>query len=104
VSVNRTSDDEAGLHGLIGVAFADGEPALPDVDSLVRQIEALGSRIQRRQRVRTGISAAALCVTAVGMVVGIDVLSHSGASTSVVVPGDGGPSVSDNPLATDTGP
>ena len=104
MSVNRTMDDEAGLHGLIGVAFAGGEPALPDVDSLLCRIEALGSRIQHRQRVRTGISAAALCVTAVCMVAGIDVLSHSGSSTSVVVPGDGGPSVTDNPLATDTGP
>ncbi len=101
------TDGDAGMRGLMEVAFAQGEPALPDVDDVLAEIEVLGGRIRHRQRVRTGVAAAVLCVAAFGMVAGIAEISRSTSSTSVVVPAGGNPSstdqVSPNPTSADTG-
>lgn len=87
--MNASSGGEAALRGLIGVAFAGGEPALPDVDSVLAEVEVLGSRIRRRQRTRTGVATAALCLAAGGMVAGIAVMAHSTSDTTPLTPGGG---------------
>ena len=85
--------DENAVRGLIGTAFAVGEPGLPEVDDVMAAVEALGAGIRHRQRVRTGIAAAALCVAGFGMVAGIAAVAHSthSGSTTVVPGGSGGP-------------
>jgi hypothetical protein len=87
--VSAISGGEADLRGLMGVAFAGGEPALPDVDSVLAEVETLGSRLRHRQRVRTGVATAALCVAAFGMVAGIAVMAHSTSSSTPLAPGGG---------------
>jgi hypothetical protein len=83
---------ENAMRGLIGTAFATGEPGLPDVDEVLATVEALGQSIRHRQRVRTGIAAGALCVAAFGMVAGIAAVAHSthGGGGTVVGPAGGG--------------
>jgi hypothetical protein len=86
---------ENAMRGLIGTAFAAGEPGLPDVDEVMATVEALGEGIRHRQRVRTGIAAGALCVAAFGMVAGIAAVAHSthGGGGTVVGPAGGAPVV-----------
>src|SRR5437016_1909595 len=74
----------------MGMAFAGGEPTLPDVDDVLAEVEVLGGRIRHRQRVRNGFAAAALCVAGFGMVAGIAAISHSTSSTTPLMPGGGG--------------
>jgi hypothetical protein len=99
---------EADLHGLMGVAFAQGEPALPDVDDVLAEVEVLGGRIRHRQRVRTGIAAAVLCCAGFGMVAGIAEVARSTSSTTPILPGGGSNTtteqVSQNPSGSDSGP
>lgn len=106
--MNAVTGGEAELHGLMGVAFAHGEPALPDVDDVLAQVEVLGGRIQNRQRVRTGIAAAVLCVAAFGMVAGIAEIARSTSSTTPIVPGGGANTTTDqvpqSSSTADTGP
>jgi hypothetical protein len=82
---------ENAMRGLIGTAFAAGEPGLPDVDQVMTTVEALGEGIRHRQRVRTGIAAGALCVAAFAMVAGIAAVAHSTHSggPGIMVPGGG---------------
>jgi hypothetical protein len=107
--VDAVSGGEAGLRGLMGVAFAGGEPALPDLDSVLADVELLGGRMRRRQRIRNGIAAAALCVAGFGMVAGIAAIAHSTSSSTPLIPGGGGAAgttdqVPQGPSAADTGP
>ena len=88
-AVDVSAGDDA-MRGLIGTAFAAGEPALPDVDDVISTVEVLGDRIQRRQRVRTGLAAAVLCVGGFGMVAGIAAVAHSPHSGGGTVVGPGG--------------
>ncbi|MBS2532866.1 hypothetical protein KGQ20_08775 [Catenulispora sp. NF23] len=86
-AVDASAGEDA-MRGLIGTAFAAGEPGLPDVDDVIATVEVLGGRIRHRQRVRTGLAAGALCVAGFGMVAGIAAVAHS--SGTVVLPGGGG--------------
>ncbi|NUR57101.1 MAG: hypothetical protein HOV87_00080 [Catenulispora sp.] len=90
---------ENAMRGLISTAFAVGEPGLPEVDEVMAAVETLGAGIRHRQRVRTGVTAAVLCVAGFGMVAGIAAVAHSNHSggTTVVVPGGAGGS--DGPVA-----
>ncbi|MFL6116891.1 MAG: hypothetical protein ACJ786_36900 [Catenulispora sp.] len=91
---------ENAMRGLIGAAFAAGEPGLPEVDEMMAAVEVLGGRIRHRQRVRTGIAAGVLCVAGFGMVAGIAAVAHSTRSTSdVVVPGGSGGPAADSASA-----
>ena len=102
-AVDASAGEEA-MRGLIGTAFAGGEPGLPDVDEVMAAVQTLGAGIRHRQRVRTGITAAALCVAGFGMVAGIAAVAHSNHSggTTVMVPGgSGGPAAP--PVAVDPG-
>ena len=100
------------MRGLIGTAFTGGEPALPDVDAVMLDVEFLGGQIRHRQRVRNGIAAFALCVGGFGMVAGIAAIensAHPGGGTIVVPGGSGGPAmpgdaISNNGGRPDTGP
>ncbi|WP_194892956.1 hypothetical protein [Catenulispora pinisilvae] len=86
-AVDASAGEDA-MRGLIGTAFAAGEPGLPDLDDVIATVEVLGDRIRHRQRVRTGLAAGALCVAGFGMVAGIAAVAHS--SGTVVLPGGGG--------------
>jgi hypothetical protein len=88
-AVDASAGEDA-MRGLIGTAFAAGEPGLPDVDDVLATVEVLGEHIRRRQRVRTGLAAGALCVAGFGMVAGIAAVAHSNhSSDTVIVPGGG---------------
>jgi hypothetical protein len=95
---------ESAMRGLISSAFAAGEPGLPDVDDVMAAVETLGAGIRRRQRVRTGVTAAVLCVAGFGMVAGIAAVAHSPHSggTTVMVPGGSG-GAEPPPIAGDSG-
>lgn len=94
---------ENAMRGLIGAAFGAGEPGLPDVDEVMAAVEVLGEGIRHRQRVRTGITAAALCVAGFGMVAGIATVAHSthsGGGTVMVPGGSGGPMAPPDPVSS----
>ena len=82
------TDGEARMHALIGAAFV-AEPALPDVDDSLDRIMALGQGIRTRQRIRTGIAAAVLCVSGFSMIAGIAAIAHSNGGGSVISPAAG---------------
>ncbi|ACU77664.1 hypothetical protein Caci_8851 [Catenulispora acidiphila DSM 44928] len=88
-AVNASAGEDA-VRGLMETAFTAGEPALPDVDDVMATVELLGGHIRHRQRVRTRVAAAMLCLAGFGIVAGIAAVAHS-TNTSVtnVVPGGG---------------
>lgn len=88
-AVNASASEDA-MRGLMQTAFTAGEPALPELDDVMSAVEALGGDIRHRQRVRTRLAAAVLCVAGFGMVAGIAAVAHSTHSGTVsVVPGGG---------------
>ena len=95
------SAGEDAMRGLMETAFAAGEPALPDVDDVMATVEVLGDGIRHRQRVRTGLAAAVLCVAGFGMVAGIATVAHSTHTGGPnVIPGGGG--MAPQPVSTGT--
>jgi hypothetical protein len=91
-------DGESRVRVLVGTAFA-GEPALPDVDDALAGIMALGHGIRRRQRVRTGVAAAVLCVSGFGMIAGIATLAHgTGGGGTMIAPAAGNSNNAPDPV------
>lgn len=96
--MDTRTDGDPRLHVLIGSAFA-GEPALPDVDDALERIMALGHGIRTRQRVRTGVAAAVLCVSGFGMIAGIAAIAHSnGGGGTVISPAAGNSNNAPDPV------
>ena len=88
--MNAMTDGESRMRAMMDAAFAGGEPALPDLDDAMGRIMVLGHGIRTRQRIRTGVATAVLCVSGFGMIAGIAEIAHStGGGGTVISPGAG---------------